>query len=94
MRTLAVIAVLFAAEGALASEVGTQTPSNVETAPAVELALTEKGASTNWSLEPIQFNATSHQTAELNARVAKFNAEVSASLDAVIAETIELSLQK
>ncbi len=85
--------VLFAVDSAVASEVGTQKPSNVETTEkAVELALTEKGASTTWTVEPIQFEATSHQTSELNARVEKMNAKISKELDAVIAEKLEQSL--
>ncbi|WP_096086687.1 hypothetical protein [Agaribacterium haliotis] len=92
MKLLAVLSVLFAANSVLAGEVGTPNPSSEVKAEKVELALADKGAGTSWSVEPLKFQATAHQTAELNKRVDQMNAEISANLDALIAEKVEASL--
>ncbi|WP_370980490.1 hypothetical protein [Agaribacterium sp. ZY112] len=91
MKLLAVLSVLFVAQGALA-EVGTQNPKSVETTSSVDLALADQGASNSWSVEPLEFQATAHQTADLNDRVAEMNNKISVDLESLIAEKVESAL--
>lgn len=94
MKYLALLGAVFVAQGVLANEVGTQNPKSVEKATQVELALAEEGAGTRWTEKPLEFQATTHQTAKLNARVEEMNQEVSDSLEMLIAEKIEAALSK
>ncbi len=93
MKILAIFTIALAAQGAMASEVGATNPKGAEqTGKTVELALADKGAGASWSVEPLTFQATAHQTAELNTAVEKMNAKVSTDLDARIAEKLAQSL--
>ena len=88
MKLLATLSVLLLTQGALAGE----NPQSVEATKTVELALVESNTNTSWSVEPIKFEATAHQTAELNKTVDQMNAKISANLDTLIAEKFEQSL--
>lgn len=93
MKFLVVLGAVFVAQGALANEVGTHNPKSVETPETtLELALAENGAGTSWADKPLEFQATTHQTAKLNQTVDAMNAEVTKSLDELIAEKLEKAL--
>lgn len=95
MKFLAVLGAVFIAQSAFANEVGTHNPKIEATAnTTVKLALAEKGAVSDWTEEPLTFQATSHQTAKLNDRVERMNEEVSLSLDELIAQKLEQALSK
>jgi len=94
MKLASVIVLAALSAGALASEVGTPYPQSAEKSDAnLTLALAEQGAGTSWAVEPIEFNATAHQTAKLEKRIEAMNSEVSAKLDALISEKLEQSIQ-
>ena len=95
MKFLLVLGAVFVAQGVLANEVGTQDPKGEEKAKAaLELALAEKGAGTSWTDEPLEFKATTHQTAKLGKHVEQMNQEVTDSLEALIARKIERALNQ
>ena len=95
MKFLVVLGAVFVAQGVLANEVGTQDPNKASKAgAALEIAFAEKGAGARWTNEPLEFKATNHQTAKLNAHVEQMNQEVSDSLEALIAEKLEQAINK
>jgi hypothetical protein len=95
MKLAVALSLAFVASSALASEVGAPYPQSVvESDSNLTLALAEQGAGTSWAVEPIEFKATAHQTAKLNKRMESMNAEVSAKLDALIADKLQRSLEK
>lgn len=94
MKLAAIVLALFATS-TLASEVGAPYPQSVEKSEVkLTLALAEQGAGTSWTVEPIEFEATAHQTAKLNKRIESMNAEVSSKLNALIADELEQSLRQ
>lgn len=92
MKFLIALGAVFVAQGVLANEVGTQNPESASSSNQLEVALAEKGAGTSWTNEPLEFQATTHQTATLNQRVELMNQEVADSLEARIAEKLEQEL--
>jgi hypothetical protein len=93
MKLAVALGLALFASSALASEVGAPYPqSAVKSDSKLTLALAEQGAGTSWTVEPIEFKATAHQTAKLNKRIESMNAEVSAKLDALIASKLEQSI--
>jgi len=92
MKLFAVLGLLVASSAVVASEVGTQYPNGVEQTN-MTLALAEKGAGSSWTIEPVAFEATSHQTAKLNDSIDKMNQNIAERLQAEISKKLAESIQ-
>lgn len=94
MKLITILSLVLAANSVLANAVGIQKSDITEAAnKPVTLALSENDTSNRWAVEPLKFEATAHQVAELNKEVEKAHAQMSQKLDALIAEKLEQSLQ-
>ena len=93
MRLLAALGIIFASSVAVSGEVGTQYPNDVESSnSALTLSLAENGAGSSWAIEPVSFQATSHQTAKLNKQIEQMNLDLTAKINASLADKIDTLL--
>lgn len=92
MKLFAALGLVLASSAVVADEVGTKYPNSVEQ-PNMVLALAEKGAGSSWTIEPVAFEATAHQTAKLNDSINKMNQDIADQLHADISEKLAESIQ-
>jgi 2C-methyl-D-erythritol 2,4-cyclodiphosphate synthase len=94
MKLFAALGLVLASSAVVASEVGTKYPNGVEQPQNMVLALAEKGAGSSWTIEPVAFEATAHQTAKLNDSIEKMNQDIAKQLQADITKQFAESLQR